>query len=182
MNEKLFIFLDDIIDNRYKIKNSGGYIEIKENNNANCKSVKIYTTKKTFALSFDNRMDVFNCFNDIKGIKKKNDGIIFFYKKKYLIVLLIELKSNNPGDYLKQLKAGKNFVEYILRQVNLFYNINLDYNKIEYRAILFKTIPRKGTTRKKNQIDFNDRNSLLCATLSCNENYHLKKIKEAIAI
>jgi len=179
MSKKIFEILDEIIDINFKIPNSGGYVEIRENNNATCKSVKIYVGKRTFALSLDSNKDIFKCFNDVKGIKKKNDGVLFFYKQDNLIVLLIELKSNNPKGYLTQLKAGKNFIEYVLKQINLLYDFSIDFNKVKYFGILFRTIPAKGTT-KKSKIKFEDRSGLKCATLSCNTEIKLIRIKEAI--
>jgi hypothetical protein len=54
---------------------------------------------------------MFPFFNQSLGnITKANDGIIFYKNGNDIFVLLIELKSNNLGDYKKQLQAGKNFV------------------------------------------------------------------------
>lgn len=180
MNENLFEILDEIIDNRFKISNSGGVIEIIENNNATCKNIKIQLTGKTFSLTLDNNVNVFNCFNSaIANITKKNDAILFFEQNRKIIVLLMELKSNNPGDYLNQLKAGKNFVEYLIKQIELFYPFNGE--NIHYFGALFQTrkVPIKQTTKKKNFV-FEDRNGLYCTTLKCNQQYKLQQFKESI--
>jgi len=184
MSEDIFTILDEIITPYFKIQNSGGVIKIEEKQAPKCKFVEIQTSKKIFALSLDQNRNVFNCFEDgVKNINKKNDAIIFFIKKDSLIVLLIELKSDNRGKYLKQLKAGRNFVEYLLRQIDLFYNIKIDPSKIVYRGILFQTqkSPPKGTTRKEG-LYFRDRNGLYCASLACNTMIKLQKIKDSISI
>jgi len=84
---------------------------------------------------------------------------------------------------LKQLKAGRNFVEYLLKQINLFYPIEINISEVVFRGILFKTrknrTPLKGTS-KPNKILFEDRNGLCCTTLSCNKIYKLQMIKEGI--
>jgi len=99
------------------------------------------------------------------------------------VVLLIELKSDNPKGYLDQLKAGRNFVDYLLKQIDLFYEIKIDNSKVLYRGMLFSTkkSPAKGTT-KKTGFYFQDRNGLMCATSGCNEVYKLQKIKDSIEI
>ena len=184
MSEKIFTILDEIIDEKFKLSNAGGIIEIIENKSTKCKSVKIQTTNKIFALTLDNNYNVFNCFNDgTKNINKKNDAILFFKKANYIVVLLIELKSNNPKGYLEQLKAGRNFIDYILKQIDLFYEIKIEYSKVLYRGVLFSTkkSPAKGTTRKRGFL-FQDRNGLMCVTLNCNETYKLQKFKDSIEI
>jgi len=185
MDDEIFIILDKIIDNKFKISNSGGKIIVQEKDNrGECKEVKITTNNKVFALSLDNNYKVFNCFNSSeKNITTKNDGVIFFIKSNKLIVLLVELKSKNTTGYLKQLKAGKNFIEYLLKQVNLLYHINIDSCNVIFRAILFDTNNRKvipkGTTHRI-KLKFINRNNLLCASLNCNASYKLQMIKESI--
>ena len=184
LSENIFTILDEIIDTRFKLSNSGGIIHITENSDIKCKYIKIQTSTKTFSLSLDNNHNVFNCFNSgVKNINKKNDAILFFEKDSYIVVLLIELKSDNPKGYLQQLKAGKNFVEYLLKQIDLFYDINIDKEKIIYRGVLFSTkkSPAKGTT-KKDSYSFQDRNGLMCITLNCNQEYKLKKFQDSIKI
>ena len=183
MNERIFTILDEIIDAKFKLSNAGGCIKIKETNASKCKFIEIQTTGKIFALSLDNNHNVFNCFNNgTKNINKKNDAILLFTKESHIIVLLIELKSDNPKGYLEQLKAGKNFIHYLLKQIDLFYDIQIDSLKVIYRGILFSTkSPSKGTTKKR-RIPFLDRNGLMCTTLSCNEIYKLQKFKDSIEI
>jgi hypothetical protein len=181
----VFNILDEIIDIKFKIQNSGGEVIFKEfqQENGKCEKVKISTSNKIFAMSLDNDYKVFNCFNNrIENITKKNDGILIFEYQNKIVVLLIELKSLNEGEYLKQLKAGKNFIEYLFKQINLFYPISIDENNIVYIGILFKTFrktPSKNTT-KREKIKFIDRNGLLVTWLKCNNNYKLQQFKDSI--
>ncbi len=182
---QLITLLDSIIKPEFKISNSGGNIIFNEPQTkpCKCKQVTISTCKKVFALSLDIKgLTPFNCFNNsAKEYTKKNDGILFCGKGDKLVILLIELKSNNSGEYLKQLKAGRNFVQYLISQINTFSELNILSKNIIYRGIIFKTrnIPSKGTT-KKNKLTFTDRSGLLCCELSCNATHSLCKIKEAI--
>ncbi|MEA3228547.1 MAG: hypothetical protein U9P38_05670, partial [Campylobacterota bacterium] len=124
---------------------------------------------------------VFNCFNSsVENITSKNDGILMFIKSNKLVVLLIELKSNNSKGYLKQLKAGRNFINYLLMQIDLFYSINVQKENVLFRGILFDTRVRKGTTQRV--LHFEDRNGLICTTLGCNQRYKLQTISESIKI
>ncbi len=177
--------LDKIINPNFKLSNSGGNITFieKQVSEGKCEKVIIQTSRKVFALSLDIKgLEPFSCFNrSIKEYTKKNDGILFFLKNNQLIVLLIELKSDNLGQYLKQLKAGKNFSQYLINQINIFSELNIEKEDIVYKAIVFSTrnIPAKGTTRKL-KLKFEDRSDLSCAELNCNTSHKLQMIKEAV--
>lgn len=177
--------LNEIIDSRFILSNSGGRITFNEpqTREGKCEQVVINTTQKVFTLSLDIKgLTPFKCFNSSREkYTKKNDGILLCKKDKKLIILLIELKSDNLGQYLKQLKAGKNFVKYLINQINLFSELNILNEDIIYKGIVFHTkrVPFKGTTRKQKLI-FEDRNGLSCGELNCNATYPLAKIKAAI--
>ena len=187
MSKSLFEILDEIIDIKFKISNSGGKIVFNEpqRETNKCEKVEIQTSKKVFALSLDSGDKVFNCFNStIENITKKNDGILLYQEKDKFVVLLIELKSLSEGTYLKQLKAGKNFIEYLIKQINLFYEISIKESDLVFRGLLFKLFKRqsrKGTTQR-DKLKFQDADGLLVARLGCNCNYKLQMIREGIVI
>lgn len=178
MNE--FQILDEIIHNDFKITSSNGAYEFKEAG-AECQSVKIHTSNQTFALSLDNGKKVFGCFDSsIANITQVNDGVIFFKKNDTFVVLLIELKSRNSGDYLNQLKSGRNFINYVIEQINL--NYPLCIKKIEFRGVLFD-LGRKSvakTTTSRTPLKFENRNGLMCLTVACNREYRLEQFREAV--
>jgi hypothetical protein len=185
MPRSLFEILDEIIDSKFKISNSGGKIvfnEPQEKSNK-CKKVEIQTSQKVFALSLDNGCNAFNCFNkSIENITKKNDGVLIYKDTGKFVVLLIELKSLSKGTYLKQMKAGKNFIEYLIKQINLFYEINIKESDLIFRGLLFKIFrntPLKGTT-KRSKLEFTDVNGLSVARLACNSQYNLQKFRNDI--
>jgi len=187
MTKSLFEILDEIIDIKFKVSNSGGKIIFNEPQREakKCEKVEIQTSKKVFALSLDSGVKVFNCFNDsVENITKKNDGILIYQEKNKFVVLLIELKSLSEGTYLKQLKAGRNFIEYLINQINLFYQISIQESDLVFRGLLFKifrTTPSKGTT-KRDKLEFKDAEGLLVARLVCNAQYKLQMIKEGIVV
>lgn len=178
MNE--FEILSNIIHSDFKLFTVSGAYEFKESQ-AECKGVKIHNSGLSFALSLDNGKRVFSCFDTtISDITKVNDGVIFFKKEDKFVVLLIELKSKNSGDYLKQLKSGRNFISYLINQINLNYPIEIQ--NIEYRGVLFdlgKQSASKNTT-KRTPLKFENRNGLLCLNVKCNNEYRLQQFKEAI--
>lgn len=187
MTKSLFEILDEIIDIKFKVSNSGGKIIFNEpQTEANkCEKVEIQTSKKVFAISLDSGDKVFNCFNSaIENITKKNDGILIYEEKDKFVVLLIELKSLSDGTYLKQIKAGKNFIEYLIKQINLFYEINIKESDLVFRGLLFKLFrrtPAKGTTQR-NTLNFQDADGLLVARLACNSSYNLQMFRNGIEV
>ncbi len=183
----ILTILDEIIDKKFKIQNVSGKVIFKEKQREQnkCEKVEISTSNKVFAMSLDNEENAFNCFDDSldedKNLNKKNDGILIFEYKGKVVVLLIELKSFNVGKYLKQIKAGKNFMEYLFKQIELFYPISLN-NKVCYFGILFKLFrqtPFKNLT-KREKIKFKYKNGLLISWIKCNSSYKLQQIKESI--
>lgn len=186
--DKLVSLLDEIIDDNFKESNSGGRIKfIDTNQQSKCKCVEIKTSQKIFAFSLDIKGNKpFNCFNNSKELyTKKNDGIIFCEYEKKLLVLLIELKSDNPAGYKEQLKADRNFTNYLIEQINTFADFKYDKDEIIFRYILFRTqreTPMKGTTAKKlSSIKFEDiGDDMYRAILSCNTDYQLQQIKDGI--
>ncbi|PWK05962.1 hypothetical protein [Tumebacillus permanentifrigoris] len=112
-------------------------------------SVWLKKRGKIFAFSLDQKgLDVFPFFkNTTGGIKKKNDAILFCQDGTDCFVFIIELKSGNPGDGVIQLKAGRNFVDYLLRTIDLHFNKQFE---CQYRHIIFHTrkSAQKGTFRR----------------------------------
>jgi|GEM_PF-766870 len=186
--DQIISLLDEIIAPDFKVSNSGGTITFQESqrDKGKCEKVSISTTQKVFSCTLDVPiLTPFNCFNTrIEKFTTRNDGILFCHKDNKLIIFLIELKSNNESKYLKQLKAARNFVEYLVKQINLLSDLHIPFDDIEFRGILFmlgrKTPPKGKTSKKISAIKFENRNDLICTTLSCNQNYKLQQIKEAV--
>ena len=189
MGDDIFTVLKSAISDQREIKKKSNDLIIQEKSSgAECKKVKIKTSSKVFCIELDNENErITNIFNDgAEGINKINDACLFFKKENKLIALLIELKSGSGGNYLNQLKSGKNFIEYLISQLKLFKPEIFGTIEVDYRAIRFwlpkpRNIPDKQTTRKRTNIVFEDRNGLLCADLTCNEEYLLKLIKKAVS-
>lgn len=173
---------DSSILSDFKLISTSGYFEFKEQKSSKCKSVKIYTSGKCLALILDNdKKKVLNFFDTKnKSLTSMNDGVILVNKKDKLLALLVELKSDNKGDYLHQLKSGRNFINYFIEQIKLATNISIE--KIEYRGVLFKTgkVSASKNTTKRSPLKYQNRNGLLCVELSCNCEYRLIQFIEDI--
>ncbi len=174
--------LDSSILSEFKLFSTGGCYEFKEAKSDKCKVVKIHTSSKSLALILDKEnKKLFNFFdNSNKTLTSINDGVILINKKDKLIALLLELKSDNSSGYLRQLKSGKNFIEYFINQVKLA--TKASDKKVEYRGILFKTgrVNASKNTTKRTPIKYEDRNGLLCVELFCNNEYRLQQFIENI--
>ncbi|HLP91296.1 MAG TPA: hypothetical protein VK184_22280 [Nostocaceae cyanobacterium] len=155
---------------------------------AKCRYVKIKLKKSGsyFGFSLDQRKGegkndpIYPFFNPkYPDICKKNDAILFVQKSNHVYVFLIEMKSENPGSYLKQLKSARGFVEFILQRIQIFHQINIE---VEFRGILFLLSPQRpneGTTKKR-KITFEDRNGLLVAQTAGNETYWIQQFLDNI--
>lgn len=99
----------------------------------------------------------------VEGLCTKNDFIFVHQKKDQIHVLLIELKSKNPGAYLHQLKAGKAVFQFIVERIRLCKDNfkEIDERNIYYKGVLFfdRQIPEKPTSKKR-QLDFDDTDNL----------------------
>ncbi len=115
----------------------------------------------------------------IKGLRSKNDAIIICQIDQQVYVFLIELKSENTGKYLQQLKLSKVFVNFIIDIFNIV-NESYEINKedIIFKGILFRCRKRsnKGTTRKEEKAKFDENRdkSLSIAEEPCHDTYRLQ--------
>jgi len=160
-------------------------IEIKENG-AECKKVILTSKRKQiFAFSLDinldNRCKMFPFLNQTTPlVNKVNDGIIFYLNNNEIFILLIELKSNNLGEYKKQLHSGKNFALYLLKILNNSFSKNYTIEDKNIRCLVFslrKTARKQGT--KRTNIIYQNIDGLNIAELQCNDNHFIEKfIKE----
>jgi hypothetical protein len=185
-NSPLIDLLKEVISTELHLLPINNTIDIEEKQlQANCRFVKIRLKQSMpyFGFSIDipkgtgNVDPIYPFFAEKEGLRRKNDAILFFQKSHKIYVLLVELKSVNKGDYLKQMKAAKCFVEFILCRIKLLKSPpNIDSDNIEFRGALFscRRIPNEGTTERQRSIDFKDRNGLLVTENAGNQLYHIK--------
>jgi len=156
-------------------------IEIKENG-AECKKVILKSKRKQiFAFSLDtnldNRCKMFPFLNQTTPlVNKVNDGIIFYLNNNKIFILLIELKTNNLGDYKKQLHSGKNFALYLLKILNNSFTKNYTVEDKNIKCLVFslrKTARKQGT--KRTNITYQNIDGLNIAELQCNDNHIIEK-------
>jgi len=184
--KSLLELLPDLIVKDFHLAiNTEGTVRItEEKQEATCRwvEIKLKQSVPCFCFSIDKSRKIgegdpiFPFFNPQKsGICSKNDAILICQKKQKLYILLIELKSKNPGDYLKQLKAAQTFVKFIFARIELYNMCKDKLINLEFRGILFscRRTPNEGTTRH-NKIVFNDRKGLLVTEQNCNQKYHLQ--------
>jgi hypothetical protein len=156
-------------------------VEIKEEN-SECKKVILKSKRKqifafTLDINLNNRCKMFQFLNQSTPlVNKVNDGIIFYINDNKIFVLLVELKSNNLGDYKKQLHAGKLFVSYLIGILNNSFAKNYTIKEENIKCLVFslrKTARKQGTTRSK--IAYAKDNGLNIAELQCNDKHIIEK-------
>jgi len=109
-------------------------------------------------------------------VNKVNDGIVFYLNDNKINILLIELKTNNLGEYKKQLQAGKNFVFYLLGVLNNSFSKNYIVSEKNIKCLVFslrKTVRKQGT--KRTTISYENINGLNIAEMQCNDNHIIEK-------
>ncbi|MBK8816383.1 MAG: hypothetical protein IPN42_13175 [Methylococcaceae bacterium] len=105
--------------------------------------IKIKSSDNISCFSFDKNKQtksdaIFPFFNpSVKGLCTKNDYILVHQKGNKIYVFLIELKSKNKGEYLKQLMAGKHFFQFIIDRIKL---CNSDFQDIDKDNLLYKGV------------------------------------------
>lgn len=101
-----------------------------------------------------NDEDVFPYFNEIGGLKKMCDYILFAEEENYLYVFLIELKLGTISAR-KQLDSAKEFVNYIINTANRI-GKEID-ERVAYRKvrICHKKI-KKRKTKEENVITYDN--------------------------
>lgn len=163
---------------------------IEEDASCSCEwvEISIKNLPSTFCFTIDHKDkggsdSVFPFFNTnettrIKGLRSKNDAIIICQIEQQLHVFLIELKSENKGEYLQQLELSKIFVNFVIDRFNLVnQSCQIKKEDITFKGILFRCRKRsgKGTTRKKDNAQFENRQaSFLIAEEPCHNTYRLQ--------
>ncbi|NOQ64790.1 MAG: hypothetical protein GQ582_09790 [Methyloprofundus sp.] len=156
--------------------------------------IKINNSDNIYCFSFDKdkvsqKDTVFPFFNSgTRGLCSKNDYILVFQNGYDVIVFLIELKSTNTGSYLKQLRSGKLFFQFIIDRVKLasegspeFDKTEFDKLKICYKGILchIKRTADKDTSRHKPKdikVEFKSTPYLDVCRLNYDKVYYLSQL------
>jgi len=178
---QLLTNLSNTIHKDFIIPVVSGELEIIEDV-AECKKVILKSKRnQIFAFSLDKKSSknckIFPFFNQTTPlINKVNDGIVLCKNDNKIFVLLIELKTNNLGEYKKQLQAGKNFILYLIEVLNNSFPSNYEIKDENIKCLVFslrKTIRKQGT--KRSNITYEKIDGLNIAELQCNENHIIEK-------
>lgn len=177
-------FLRNVSDTIHKdliITNVSDEFEIEESNAA-CKKIVLKSKRKNiFAFSLDqnlnNRCKMFPFFNqETPHVNKVNDAIFFYINDSKIFVLLIELKTNNLGNYKKQLQSGKNFVGYLIEVLNNSFSKAYRVEEENIKCLVFsvrKTVRKQGT--KRTNVSYENIDGLYIAELQCNDSHFIEK-------
>lgn len=174
----IYEILDEVIDEKFVIKKEDVLKIVETDARAKGKEVILKTSKKIFCFSLEQKESgIFRVYQFFKKttekINSKNDAIIICEKDKKYYLLIIELKSDNINDYLKQIKKGKIFAEFLRETINLHYNEKIEF---EYRGIVFHT-GRKTTKKRptsKKECPYENRNGIKIVEAENNSEYYLE--------
>jgi hypothetical protein len=111
--------------------------------------VEVKKNGKIVCLQLDKKnIDIFPFFNSVKHLCKISDRILFYSNEKCLYVFIIELKTANTTDSVKQVKATYVLAEYIVHTVRRM--LNFKQFEVRYRGIVFSDKGVKGGTKPVN--------------------------------
>lgn len=177
---QLLTNLSNTIKEEFRIPFISDELEFKENSSACNKVILKSKRNQIFAFSLDKSLGkhcrIFPFFNQTSIINKVNDGIVLCINNNEIFILLIELKSNNLGDYKKQLQAGKLFVLFLQGILNNSFPSNYKIKEENIKCLVFslrKTERKQATSKKK--ITYKNIDGLNIAELQCNENHIIEK-------
>lgn len=97
----------------------------------------------------------------VSDITKKNDAIVLVCDGSKLYAFMIEMKTSDKGDYLRQIQAGKCFLEFVVALLKLHEKLDTKL-VVNYYGLLCRsrTAPNKGTT-KHSEIKFEPKSGVL---------------------
>lgn len=119
-------------------------------------SYDIVNNNKTKYLLYRFEQDAFPFFNDISGLKKTCDFILFAENDERFYVFVIELKKSNLSAE-KQLRASEEFVKYILNSAKRIGYELISVEDVEIRRIRVcdKKIHRNRTKMTEADFEYN---------------------------
>ncbi len=172
MKEKnLIVSLNNNIQDDFVIRrnNKGFWIVKEKHKDAKCKQISFKSHGQVFVLTLDVKKSFTTIFkNSEPKFYSKCDAVFFVPVENRLFVFLVELKSQYLADSIHQLKSSKNFVEYILKQLELSQSITIP--DVEYRGIVFSLRSAKKQTTKKEKAKYKEQNGLLVTFQPCDLN------------
>lgn len=159
-----------------------------EQADAKCQWVKIKLKNSidSFCFSFDHlrkksELDPALPFlnPEIGGLCTQNDAILVCQKQTDIYVLLIELKSEDKGKYLQQLKSAEIMIGFVVDRLNASKNpeFSINKDKLQFRGLLFRCrrTSSEGTTGKKLKLSYQNREGLLVTENACHQTYHVNQ-------
>ena len=178
MIDNLFTKLDQIFNDKIKLRFSEGNITLEDSGS---KPIKFIKTGKILSIKTDFQGKSFDKFpyfiKTEENVCTINDFLLFYMQNETLYVFIIEIKSKNTHNSLEQLRAGFELAKYFIftaRRLLKYKSFN-----IEYRGLIFteKQI-RKGTTKPKRLEYIKDKSELYCLFLKSNNTYKLSDLAQ----
>jgi hypothetical protein len=138
------------VDERHLSRDDRGtVITFQEKNFSKCKPFKLFKGQ-TETLTLEVDLDSFDAHpilkDEIKNLKKYPDYLVFCRNKKVssqIFVLIVELKSENKGDWHRQAKAGVTISKYLIGMLENY--LKRRFANVQYRCLLFH---KKGGTAR----------------------------------
>lgn len=156
----IFQKISHIIKSDFKNTFAGGKVVLKDSTS---RPVYINKTGTFLCLQPDKKIkdwkNNFPFFETSTGICSVSDHLMFYPKTNSLFVFIVELKSSNTNDAIKQVRASFELSKYICGTAKRM--LNNPMVDIKYRGLIFSHKTFKGTTKPKNLDYIQDQNSEL---------------------
>ena len=145
--DEIFLKLSEIIKTGFICQQNGEKLILQDSTS---KPVEIKKKGKLICLQLDKgNINIFPFFNQgVKHLCKIADRMLFYSKEDCLFVFIVELKTVNTKDAVKQVKASYILSEYLCKTIRRM--LNFKTLEIKYRGLVFSNKTFKGTTDFKN--------------------------------
>jgi len=171
--QDLISTLDEIVRQDFKYFSESGNYQFKETQEPDHPITIIKTcSSKTTCYTFDVAGNVFPFFQDKDGLKIVCDYILVCIHKDKAYVFLCELKSKDLKKAMKQLKAAKIFVEFLVATARRY---KREKFPVTYRGLIFSlSNSPKLSTNVKNDLKYRKGQTVLFKHLKAGQDCYLE--------
>ncbi len=172
--QDLISVLGEIINPKFKYSPESGSYKLKELKIPEYPVTIIKTDGQTACYTFDvEGQDIFPFFqNNKEGLKKVCDYILVCIHKDKAYVFLCELKSKDLKKAMKQLKAAKIFVEFLVATARRY---KREKFPVTYRGLIFSLLNSpKLSTNVKNDLKYRKGQTVLFKHLKAGQDCYLE--------
>lgn len=146
--------LNDLIDNKYKVKCSGSTYTIEEKAEKDFPKTYFQVNGQSILFKFDDDKKLLHFFNDIPKAKSMADYVLFVKHKNIIHAFIIELKTSKKST--EQHYATELFINYIEKTAKRCFKLSgecVHRNVIVMKKVAYKKPTKSAKPFSKNNLE-----------------------------